>query len=346
MSTWEDKDGRRHVGVMVGGKRVHRILPEGATASDAKLIEAEIRSAIARQPKRVNIPGDPPMTSVLALFAEHAKSLRSAETSEFHAKRLGPWAEKYKASQAQEFAEHVIKDMSQKVKNPKTGKMKQAYAPATINRSLACAKMGLTLAWRQKLIHENYGLRIQMVKVNNKREVFLTVDEVRQIAQHCTEQVQAVIWAALLTGARRGELLKIEAHHIGEDTITLPASHTKTLRMRVIPIIPALRPWLKHFPAKVTFEGVKSAWQRARVKARMEHVNFHDLRHSCASIMLGLGVELYTISKILGHSTVQTTQRYSHLQIDAQRAALDKLGRLMQPPTKQKASNTAKALEA
>lgn len=346
MSTWEDKDGRRHVGIMVGGKRVHRILPEGATAGDAKLVEAEIRSALARQPKQVNIPGDPPMTAVLALFVEHAKGLRSADTSEFHAKRLGPWAAKYKASQAQEFAAHVIKDMSAKVPSKKTGEPVPAYAPATINRSLACAKMGLTLAWRQKLIHENYGLRIQMMKVNNKREVFLSVDEVGQIAQHCTEQVQAIIWAALLTGARRGELLKIEAHHIGTDTITLPASHTKTLRMRVIPIIPALRPWLKHFPVKVTFEGVKSAWQRARMRARMEHVNFHDLRHSCASIMLGLGVDLYTISKILGHSTVQTTQRYSHLQIDAQRAALDKLGGLMQTPTKQKASNTAKALEA
>ncbi|WP_233516087.1 tyrosine-type recombinase/integrase [Janthinobacterium sp. BJB426] len=43
-------------------------------------------------------------------------------------------------------------------------------------------------------------------------------------------------------------------------------------------------------------------------------MNFHDLRHSCASIMLGLGVNLYTISKILGHANVQTTQRYAHLQ--------------------------------
>lgn len=54
----------------------------------------------------------------------------------------------------------------------------------------------------------------------------------------------------------------------------------------------------------------------------MEHVNFHDLRHSCASIMLSLGVDLYTISKIRGHSNVQTTQRDTHLQVDAQRAAL------------------------
>jgi integrase len=162
--------------------------------------------------------------------------------------------------------------------------------------------------------------------VNNKREVFLTVEQVREIAQHCTEQVQAVIWAALLTGARRGELLQIRTEHIGADSITLPASHTKTLRMRVVPIIPALRPWLQHFPVSIGFEGVKTAWQRARIKAGMPDANFHDLRHSCASIMLGLGVDLYTISKILGHSNVQTTQRYAHLQVDAQRTAMEKMG--------------------
>ncbi len=316
MSIWEDKKGRKHVGVMVEGKRVHRILPPGATTSDAKLVEAEIRAAVARTPKSVNIPGDPPMAAILAMYVEHAQTLRSAETSEYHAKRLGPWAVKYKASQAQEFADHVIRDM------------RGAYAPATVNRSLACAKKGLEIAWRQRLIPENYGLRIKPMTVNNKREVFLKVEEVRQIAQHCSEQAQAAIWFALLTGARRGEIFQIRAEHIGVDTISLPASHTKTNRMRVIPIIPALRPWLKHFPLTITVDGLKSSWRRARTSARMEHVNFHDLRHSCASIMLGLGVDLYTISKVLGHSTVQTTQRYAHLQVDAQRAALEKLGAL------------------
>jgi integrase len=301
---------------MVEGKRVHRILPKGASTSDAKLVEAELRAAVARSPKTVNIPGDPPMAAILGLYADHATTLRSKDTSEYHVKRLGPWAAKYKASQAQEFADHFIKDA------------RGSYAPATINRSLACAKKGLEIAWRQRLIPENYGLRIKLVTVNNKREVFLTVDQVREIAQHCSEQAQAAIWFALLTGARRGEIFLIRAEHIGEDTITLPASHTKTNRMRVIPIIPALRPWLKHLPLTITVDGVKSAWRRARVTAGMEHVNFHDLRHSCASIMLGLGVDLYTISKILGHSTIQTTQRYSHLQVDAQRAALEKLGAL------------------
>ncbi len=330
MSIWDDAKGRKHVGIMVGGKRTHRVLPEGTTASQAKLVEAELRRAAARAPKQVNIPGDPPMTVIITLYVAHAETLRSSETSKYHATRLMSWAEKYKASQAQEFADHVIRDMSKKTKDEETGKMVPAYAPATINRSLACIKKGMKIAWRQHLIPENYGLRIENVAVNNKREVFLTVEEVRKIAVHCTPQARAAIWAALLTGARRGEIFQIQAEHIGADTITLPSSHTKTLRMRVIPIIPALRPWLKYFPLEITVDGVKSSWRRARVKAGMPHVNFHDLRHSCASIMLSLGVDLYTISKILGHSNIQTTQRYAHLQVDAQRAALGKLSKLVE----------------
>lgn len=317
MSIWDDKHGRKHVGIMVGGKRLHRILPKGATSGEAKLIEADMRKSAASSRGRIHIQGDLPMMQILAMYVEHAKALRSSDTSKHHAMRVGQWAERYKASQAQEFADHVIKDL------------RSSYAPATINRSLACVKKGLSLAWRQRLIPENYGLRIDFVPVSNKREVFLTVEQVSDIAQHCSEQAQAAIWAALLTGARRGELFKIDAEHIGTDTITLPASHTKTQRARVIPIIPALRPWLVHFPLTLTVEGMKSAWRRAREQAGMEHVNFHDLRHSCASIMLGLGVDLYTISKVLGHSTVQTTQRYAHLQIDAQRSALEKIGSLV-----------------
>lgn len=58
MSTWIDKNGRRHVGIMAGGQRVHRILPAGATASDAKRLEADLRTAIG-QHKTPRIPGDP-----------------------------------------------------------------------------------------------------------------------------------------------------------------------------------------------------------------------------------------------------------------------------------------------
>lgn len=323
MSSWTDKDDRIHVGVMVNGKRVHRILPAGASAGDAKLAEAEIRGAIARNPDKgtpLAIPGDPPMTYALQLYANHV-----AGNGDTHAYlRLGPWAEMYRCSQARQFAAHVIMDMRKK-----NGDGKQAYADATINRSLSTAKKGLSLVWDAEITQVNYGTNIKVLEVHNAREVFINVDQVREIAQHCSTQAQAAIWAALLTGARRGELMKLKPQYIGKDTLTLTKSTTKTTRTRVIPIVPALRPWLEHFPLTITVDGLKSAWRRARVKAGMAHVNFHDLRHSCASILLEHGADLYTIGKILGHTQTQTTQRYAHLQVEQQRKALNKLSDLV-----------------
>jgi integrase len=315
MSRWTDKQGRKHVGIMVKGQRIHRVLAEGASESDAKHLEAELRRAAATA--SIHIPGDPSMLDVLGLYAKHTETLRGTKTALYHAARIEPWAQLYRASQARECAAHIIKDL------------REQYKPGTINRSLNALKKGLSIAWESGATTENYGQRIKTLVTNNQREVFLSIEEVRQIAQHCTPEMQAVIWFALLTGARRGEILQIERKHIRTEHIDIPASHTKTHKIKAVPIAPALRPWLEHFPLKIRAEGVKSAWRRAREKAGMEHVNFHDLRHSCATLMIELDIDLYTIGEILGHSNVQTTQRYAHLQLKRKAAALGKLGGLV-----------------
>ncbi len=45
----------------------------------------------------------------------------------------------------------------------------------------------------------------------------------------------------------------------------------------------------------------------------MPELRIHDLRHSFASFLINAGESLYTVQKILGHTQVKTTQRYSHL---------------------------------
>lgn len=311
MSIWEDAQGRKHIGLMVGGKRVHRVCPEGTSAGDAKRIEAELRGAIGKQ--RVNIPGDPPMAAVLALYEQHALTLKSATTSIHHARRLGPWAEKYKASQAREFAAHVIKDMT------------PVYAKATINRSLATAKKGLALAWEENLTPENYGLRIKTLKVNNIRDTHLSIKQVEKLASHASPAVEACIWLSLYTGCRRGEVLSLQPESIGQNEITILSTNTKTAKTRTIPIVAPVRKWLKHVPIGINFEGLKSGFRRAREAAGMPEVTYHDLRRSCGTIMIQAGVDLYVVSRILGHSTVTVTQaRYAHMQVETLRAGMEK----------------------
>jgi integrase len=314
MSIWSDKKGRKHVGVMVSGKRVHRILPEGSTESDAKLVEANLRTAIARAPaKRVNIPGDPMLVEVMALYITHADTLRSPKTAKHHAARFGPWAVKYRASQSRQAAAAFVKDAKGK------------YADATINWSLSTLKKGLELAYDADKIPVNYADQVKTLKVSNTRDITLTIDQVNQFADVLSEQARATMWIALYTACRRGEILKMRAEDIGTETMIIRMGGTKSLKTRTIPIIAPLRPWLAYVPLAINYEGVKSAWRRARTELGLEHMTFHDLRRSCATMMIAAGVDLYVVSKLLGHSSVTVTQqRYGHLQVDRIAAGLTK----------------------
>jgi integrase len=310
MSTWIDKEGRRHASVMVEGRRLHRILPAGATASDAKQLEADLRTQLKNIKPTAN---DPLIVELMPLYMKHAETTRWPEQAKHGALRIQPWLMNARASQAREVAARIVADM------------KTAYAAATINRSLAALKKALSLAWEHGLTALNHGTEIKTLPVNNRREVFLSPAQVQILASHCPEGVQAAIWIALYTGARRGEILAMRPSDVQGDVLTIHAKNTKTLRTRVIPIVPALRPWLEKLPLPYKdYEGLKSGFQRGRAAAGMEHVNFHDLRHSCASILVAAGVDLYTVSKILGHANMNTTTRYAHLQVEQQRAALSK----------------------
>ena len=59
-------------------------------------------------------------------------------------------------------------------------------------------------------------------------------------------------------------------------------------------------------------------------------VRFHDLRHTCVSLLLGLGVPPHIVRDIVGHSALDVTMNiYAHADMTEKRAALDRLGSLL-----------------
>ncbi len=315
MSIWTDEQNRIHVGVQINGQRIHRRLPEGATKGDAKKLEAELRrSHIKHQP---GIPNNPPMSAIMSLYMIHAEKLRSPETAKFHALRAGQWLNCL-ASESDIAVLKMVADM------------RGHYAAGTINKSIGTIKKALSLAHEQRLIPEDYGLRIKRIQEHNQRTTWLTVDQVNTLANCASEKVKAAIWIALLTGCRRGEIIKMRAEDVLADSILIHAGNTKTMRTRTVPIVPALRVWLPYIPLNITAEGLKTGFQRARVRAGMPHVNFHDLRHTTATLLINMGCSLDVVRDILGHSTVKTTERYAHLLVDRQREALDGLSRMVE----------------
>ena len=61
------------------------------------------------------------------------------------------------------------------------------------------------------------------------------------------------------------------------------------------------------------FVSIFNAWNTVRNKAGLAGLRVHDLRHSFASALVNQGVPIYDVQKLLGHQSIKTTERYSHL---------------------------------
>jgi integrase len=82
--------------------------------------------------------------------------------------------------------------------------------------------------------------------------------------------------------------------------------------------VPRRSEWIFANPnTRKPFTNTFLSWDAARKRAGLADVRMHDLRHSFASFLVNAGCNLYEVQKILGHSSIQMTQRYSHLSQDS-----------------------------
>jgi integrase len=125
---------------------------------------------------------------------------------------------------------------------------------------------------------------------------------------------------------RRGELLNLTWTQIDLDRREITLIVTKNGKPRVIPLTHeaiAVLTSLPRYPASPQvfhnpFTGrpiqyVKTAFSNTLRRARIENFRFHDIRHTFASWAVQSGMDLFRLSRILGHSTTEMTQRYAHL---------------------------------
>ena len=225
-------------------------------------------------------------------------------------------------------------------------------APVNANRVVTSLRSALNLAVREGLLDQNPA---QYVKLNPEvsRDRYLDMTEVARLKQALDEErdkiTAVVIWLALITGARRGELLKAKWSDIDLETgiWIKPANTTKQRKRHRLPLSPSAVSALleiralsddDEFVVPGGFETartrLKRAWARVRKVAGIEDVRFHDLRHSHASILISNGFGLEVVGAALGHSQAQTTLRYAHLMDSTLRKAVTVLSELSGPPPK------------
>ncbi|WP_111735817.1 tyrosine-type recombinase/integrase [Roseovarius amoyensis] len=189
-------------------------------------------------------------------------------------------------------------------------------------------------------------------RVESPRERFLTRDEidrlVRALDADPDQRAAGIIRICMLTGARVGEVrqARFEQFNLELGIWSKPAAITKQRKIHRVPIsedvaaivrqrlllVPKGNPWL--FPGDVPGQPVREIrrfWKRIQKEAGIEDARIHDLRHTFASLLVSGGASLEMIGKLLGHTQMQTTQRYAHLLDAPLRAGLDAVASAVRP---------------
>ena len=205
------------------------------------------------------------------------------------------------------------------------------------NRSLALMSKMFNLA-------EVWGLRpdgsnpCRHVKKypEEKRKRYLSGNELARLGEtlrECEESRESqstvnLIRLLLLTGCRLNEILTLKWEHMDLENNALHLPDSKTGK-KTVHIGPATveclagiervedNPWVitGKLPSSHLVNPGKP-WRRIRARAGLDDVRIHDLRHTFASVAVSSGQGLPMIGKMLGHTQVQTTARYTHLATD------------------------------
>lgn len=162
-------------------------------------------------------------------------------------------------------------------------------------------------------------------------ERWLTDKEEETLISACEDklsnQLQDIVLLDLNTGLSQEEIVNLQWKQIDFSRRTLIVKRSKTERTRTIPLngkameILTRRNKVRTLSGYIFFNGagnkvdtgkLKKAFGKAVKESGIEHCRFHDLRHTFATRLVQTGVELYIVSKLLGHKSITTTQRYAH----------------------------------
>lgn len=222
-------------------------------------------------------------------------------------------------------------------------KREEGLAPATVVKIKAIFGRSFELGASWNVAGCDRPNPVRAVKskpVNNARERFLTAAEAMRLrkatAASKNKQLSPIVDLLLYTGCRLRELLDARWANIDMERKAWLIPTSKSGKPRWVPLSQAALdvlaslprfeecPWVvPNLETLKPFVSIKHAWQGARDAAGLSGLRLHDCRHAAASFLIAGGVDLYTAGKILGHASIQSTQRYSHLANDTLLAAVE-----------------------
>ena len=203
----------------------------------------------------------------------------------------------------------------------------------TTNRELALLKGMFTKAIDSGLVMTNPVKKVKLISESDcQRERILTHDEERRLMDAAVPHFRPFLVIALNTGMRRGEILNLRWAQVDFRSRLVHVIKTKRAKNRIVPMNKTLYETLKALRAEAsgsdkvyTWKHVQKAYEKARAGAKLDGLRLHDLRHTFATRLIQAGVDVFTVQRILGHSTITMTMRYVHSFEPEMRAAVEKL---------------------
>lgn len=198
--------------------------------------------------------------------------------------------------------------------------------PATVNRYLASLKTILKHMQQPTGFISLRKERNGRIRVLSKEEEVLILELLR--SDHGGKRVYYAEFADLVevllyTGMRLSEGLKLHYQDIDFTTGLATIWQNKSDRPRSIPMTSRVRAILQARkevnpikPFTLKDHQAETAWRWVRKEAGLEGQDspvIHSLRHTCASRMVNAGVDLYVVKEVLGHASIQVTEKYAHL---------------------------------
>lgn len=228
------------------------------------------------------------------------------------------------------FRDYLIKTAKTKSGQPLSSSSVSSY----FNKFRACLKEAV----KKKIILSNPASDVSTVRViENKRE-FLTLDELKAIVKaECRYEVlkRAFIFSCL-TGLRWSDINNLKWSEVqfinGGWRITFHQQKTKGLQY--LDISEQAKAYLGEVgkPDERVFVGLMySSYMNVELSKWMmragitKPITFHCGRHTFAVLQLSLGTEIFTLSKLLGHSELKTTQIYAKIMDEKKREAVNKI---------------------
>ena len=218
----------------------------------------------------------------------------------------------------------------------KRAMVKKEKAPRTIQAVLALARQVWNHARNNDIVNGDWpGRSVKIGKFDNRRMRFLTYEETDRLLAKFKEvspQVHNMALLSLDTGMRAGEIFSLTWENVNMDAGQIKAMDTKGGVNRTVYMTERVKTMLQGLPegGRLVFPSrtgeeigqISNTAERAieaiglndGVVDSRNKATFHSLRHTFASRLVENGTDLIVVQRLMGHSTLAMTERYSHVR--------------------------------